>query len=223
LNSRYLKIKKGTMKQVTCLAMALCLLHSCKKDNINKGPNQYVLFPYAFKADGSNTVKDSFYLSSYADTVLNRGMAFTPLKKGKVFMLAFKLSAAPPPPDNNVVLYLVDVAANKIIYSTALAYPGTDFYRKDLTVTGEDIMVEKDKTYMVCVHTPVFNPINKLFIPGFRIYRTDQKPVVPFTEGDITVTGFFKSYPSNPTIPNIPEEDINGLYGLLDIGYYSIE
>lgn len=203
--------------------MALCLLYSCKKDNTNKGPNQYVLFPYAFKADGSNMVKDSFILSSYADTILNHGMAFTPAKKGKIFMLAFKLASAPPPPDNNVALYLVDVAANKIIYSTALTYPGTDFYRKDLTVAGEEIVVEKDKTYMVCVHTPVSNVVNKQFIPSFRIYRIDQKPVVPFTQGDITVTGFFKSYPSKPSLPNIPIEDINGLYGLLDIGYFSVE
>jgi hypothetical protein len=210
------------VKQVTRLLIALCILNSCKKD-ISKGPNQYVLFPYAFKADGSNTLKDSFYLGSYADTILNHGMAFIPAKNGKVFMLAFKLAAAPPPPDNNVALYLVDVAANKIIYSTALVYPGTDFYRKDLTVAGEEIVVEKNKTYMVCVHTPVFNAFNKQFIPSFRIYRTDQKPVVPFTQGDITVTGFFKSYPSTPNIPNIPIEDINGLYGLLDIGFYSTD
>ncbi len=203
--------------------MALCLCYSCKKNIAPKGPNQYVVFPYAFKADGSNTVKDSFILTSYADTILNYGMAFTPAKKGKVFMLAFKLAATPTPPNNNVALYLVDVAANKIIYSTALLYPGTDFYRKDLTVAGEKIVVEKDKIYMVCVHTPVTTSFFSQFVPGFRIYRLDQKPVVPFTEGDITVTGFFKSYPSNPSIPNIPIDDRNGLYGLLDLGYYSIE
>ncbi len=207
------------MKQVTRLLIALCLLNSCKKD-ISKGPNQYVLFPYAFKADGSNTVKDSFILTSYADTILNYGMAFTPAKKGKLFMLGVKLASAP---ENNVALYLVDVAANRLIYSTSFAYPGTDFYRKDLTVTGEEIFVEKDKTYMVCVHTPSSIVAFRQFTPSFRIYRTDQKPVVPFTQGDITVTGFFKSYPSRPNIPNIPIEDINGLYGLLDIGFYSTD
>lgn len=195
----------------------------CTKEAINKGPNQYVLFPYAFKSDGSNTVKDSFFLTSYADSAVSYGMAFTPSKNGKVYMLGFKLAAAPLPPDNIIALYLVDVAANKIIYSTGLPYPGTDFYRKDLTVTGEEVIVEKGKRYMACVHTLAANSFVSQFIPSFRIYRIDQKPVVPFTEGDITVTGFLKSYPSNPVIPNIPIEDITGLYGLLDIGYYSTE
>jgi hypothetical protein len=211
------------MKQTLFILIAIVLLFSCKKDGVRKGDNQYVLFPYAFKADGSNLVKDSFVLTSYNDTILNHGMAFTPLKKGKVFMLAFKLASAPAPPNNYVSLYLVDVAANKIIYSTAIAYAGTDFYRKDLTVAGEEVVVEKDKTYMVCAHTPVINAVNRPLLPRFRLYRIDQQPVVPFTQGNITVTGFFKSNPSRPDIPNIRIEDNNGLYGLLDIGYYSIE
>ncbi|MFM9910963.1 MAG: hypothetical protein ACKVOW_16605 [Chitinophagaceae bacterium] len=211
-----------SLNRLIAIILFIVCVH-CTKDAINKGTNQYVVFPYAFKSDGSNTIKDSFILASYGDTVRSYGMAFTPAKNGKVFMVAFKLAAAPSPPDNNVILYLVDVAANKIVYSTVVNYPGTDFYRKDLTVTGEEVMVEKDKTYMVCAYTPVVNSINRQFIPGFRIYRIDQKPVVPFTTGDITVSGFFKNYPSSPNIPNIPIEDINGLYGLLDLGYYSIE
>ena len=215
------------MKSINLLGLLIVIIFCahCNKEIGIKGPNQYVVFPYAYKSDGSNALKDSFYLAAYQDTVLNYGMAFTPSKNGKVYLLAFKLATTPPPPDNQVVLYLVDIAANQIMYSTALAYPGPDFYRKDLTTAGNEITVEKGRSYMVCVYTPILNPAvaGNYFLPSFRIFRKDQTPIIPFTEGEITVTCFFKSYPSNPSIPSIPIEDTNGLYGLLDLGYYSTD
>lgn len=206
--------------------IGILVIYGCNKIDEIKGPNQYVVFPYIYKPDGSNELKDSLYLSDFQDTVVNYGMALTPLKNGKIFMLAFKL---PPPPTgiNNVVLYLYDIDEKKILFSDAVTYTGTAFTRIDLTVKKEEIPVVKDKRYIICFTIPLaydqINSNSRLFVNTFIVGRKNQMPIMPFTQGDIKITGFYKKYGKAAGIPDLPVSNQYLLFGLFDIGYYSIQ
>lgn len=206
------------------IILAIICFGACTKSSDLAAPlipprvNENPVFSQAFKQDGTGDIRPAFNLVSAAtDYPTEYGIEFTSAKKGVLYAVGFRMPEA-----GKYYVSLWDVATKKLILRDSVDYTDpSKFIYKDFSAKNQSVNIESNKKYMASLYAPrsvLGAPHNyyTLFQPGVSNW-------VPFTPGNITITGNYYKKEIFPVYPDVLILHPDVLNGLADIGFYKTE
>ncbi|HNL66742.1 MAG TPA: hypothetical protein PKL81_16700, partial [Ferruginibacter sp.] len=167
---------------------------------------------------GTGDLRSNFNLTpTNTDYPTEYGIEFSPAKKGVLYAIGFRMPQA-----GKYYVSLWDADTKNLLLRDSTDYTDpAKFLYVDFSQKKQELALSRNKKYMASVYAPR-SPLGSPR-PYYTLLQPGIPGWVPFTQGNIIVSGSFYKKEDYPTYPEIQILHPDVLNGLVDIGFYKTE